>query len=233
MRLNAWAVPAFFAGRLFAGKTADKKSRGTEMMYRTILPFVLAAMLAAAPAAADEAKLKTDADQAKIQSQARPEIPAAKPIAIAKVDDKAEAAMAVEPAVANAPVNGRIIHQADGGKLCIGGVLCSKFCETKPQDCEPIQSLTIKLDKPARINTIQLSAHDNIGATRRSRLVVKVNGKPVANTLVYKLGSTLSIDVGETGELITIESAHQYNGFLRGGEEAVIWDVYVFGENQS
>jgi hypothetical protein len=222
----------FFAGRLFAGKTANKKSRGTVMMYRTILPFVMAAMLAAAPAAADEDKLKTDADQAKIQSPARPETPVAKPIAIAKVDDKAEAAPA-EAAASNAPVNGRIIHQADSGKLCIGGVLCSKFCETKPQDCEPTPSLTIKLDKPARINTIQLSAHDNIGATRRSRLVVKVNGKPVANTLVYRLGSTLSIDVGETGELITIESAHQYNGFLRGGEEAVIWDVYVFGENQS
>jgi hypothetical protein len=206
------------------------------MIYRTVLPFVMAAMLTALPAAAGENTLPPDADQAKLQSktkpEARPETPA-KPIAVAKVDDKAEAALAAAPEVSSAPVNGRIIHQADSGKLCIGGVLCSKFCETKPQDCEPTPSLTIKLDKPARINTIQLSAHDNIGATRRSRLVVKVNGKPVANTLVYRLGSTLSIDVGETGELITIESAHQYNGFLRGGEEAVIWDVYVFGENQS
>ncbi|MDH3194757.1 MAG: hypothetical protein OEL78_00440 [Hyphomicrobiales bacterium] len=137
------------------------------------------------------------------------------------------------PANSKKPVNGRIIHQTNGEKICIGGVLCSNFCATKTQDCEPTQSLTIKFDKPAHISTIQLSAHDNIGKTRRSRLVVKVNGKEVADTLVYKLGSTLSIDVRQTGELITIESAHQHYGFLRGGEEAVIWDVYVFGEYQT
>jgi hypothetical protein len=160
-----------------------------------------------------------------------------KTLAAATADDQAEAGSmaAAKPNMpGNGPVNGRTIHQTNGGeKLCIGGVLCSKFCATETRDCEPTQSLTIRLDEPARINTIQLSAHDNIGKTRRSRLVVKVNGKPVAETLVYKLGSTLSLDVGETGELITIESAHQYNGFLRGGEEAVIWDIYVFGENQS
>lgn len=213
------------------------------MSYRTILPFAVAAMLAAAPAVAGENMPPADADQAKSQSQVQPQArsqpkPKARSqapsqtIEVAKVDDKAEADMAAAAGSA-APVNGHIIHQPETGKVCIGGVMCAKFCETKPQDCEARPSLTIKLDKPARINTIQLSAHDNIGKTRRSRLVVKVNGKPVAETLVYKLGSTLSIDVGETGELITIESAHQYNGFLRGGEEAVIWDVYVFGENQS
>ncbi|HMB46708.1 MAG TPA: hypothetical protein VKN63_00370 [Afifellaceae bacterium] len=170
------------------------------------------------------------------RSQAAPE--AAKVITTAKADNKVEDAEAapMQPAAdagPDGPVNGRIIHQASDGKICIGGVLCSKFCADGERECKPTESLTIKLDKPARINAIQLSAHDNIGATRRSRLVVKVNGKEVAGTLVYRLGSTLSIDVGETGELITIESAHQYNGFLRGGEEAVIWDVYVFGENQS
>ena len=183
-------------------------------MNRTVLPLAIAGMLAAASAVAEEDKAKT--------------------MAAATMDDKAETSSTAAPANSKMPVNGRIIHQTNNGdKLCIGGVLCSKFCAAETQDCEPTQSLTIKLDEPTRINTIQLSAHDNIGKTRRSRLVVKVNGKAVADTLVYKLGSTLSLDVGQTGELITIESAHQYNGFLRGGEEAVIWDVYVFGENQS
>ena len=76
------------------------------------------------------------------------------------------------------------------------------------------------------------TAQDPKTPTRVEMIPVKVNGKPVGDTLVYKLGSTLSIDVDETGELITIESAHQYNGFLRGGEEAVIWDVYVFGDER-
>ena len=182
-------------------------------MYRTVLPLALAGMLAAVSALADEVTPKT--------------------LAAATMDAKAGAGSMAAPADSNRPVNGRIIHQTNGGKLCIGGVLCSEFCATKTGECEPTQSLTIKFDQPTRINAIQLSAHDNIGKTRRSRLVVKVNGKEIADTLVYKLGSTLSIDVGQTGELITIESAHQYNGFLRGGEEAVIWDVYVFGENQS
>ena len=187
-------------------------------MYPTVLPLALAGMLAAVSAAAGEDS-----------SQTKP-----KTVAAATTDDTAQAGSMAAPAASNAPVNGRIIHQTNGGeKLCIGGVLCSKFCSAETRDCESTQSLTIKLDEPARINAIQLSAHDNIGKTRRSRLVVKVNGKAVADTLVYKLGSTLSIDVGQTGELITIESAHQHYGFLRGGEEAVIWDVYVFGENQS
>jgi len=190
--------------------------------YRTVLPLALAGMLAAVSAVAEEDSSKTGP----------------KTMAAATTDATAEAGSMAAPAVSKTPdkgpVNGRIIHQTNGGeKLCIGGVLCSKFCAPETRECEPTQSLTIKLDEPTQINTIQLSAHDNIGKTRRSRLVVKVNGKEVADTLVYKLGSTLSIDVGQTGELITIESAHQYNGFLRGGEEAVIWDVYVFGENQT
>ena len=138
----------------------------------------------------------------------------------------------VRPTTGASPLNGRLVHQATGEKLCIGGVLCPEYCTSQKSACAPSPSLTIKLDRPTRINTIQLSAHDNIGKTRRSRLLFKVNGKQVAETLVYRLGSTLSIDVGATGELITIESAHQYNGFLRGGEEAVIWDVYVFGDGQ-
>jgi hypothetical protein len=196
---------------------ARQTSGRTHVMNRIVLPLAIAGVLAALPAVAEE----------DISTK----------LAAATMDDKAEVASTAAPADSadsKTPVNGRIIHQInDGEKMCIGGVLCSKFCAEDTRDCEPTRSLTIKLDEPTRINTIQLSAHDNIGKTRRSRLVVKVNGKPVAETLVYKLGSTLSLDVGETGELITIESAHQYNGFLRGGEEAVIWDVYVFGENQS
>ncbi len=174
---------------------------------------------------------KTKATMTQAVEQRKPQ-PSA--VTTAKADGKTdETAPAADPANSPAPINGHIIHQSDGGKMCIGGVLCSKFCEADTADCKPTESLTIKLEKPAQISTIQLSAHDNIGKTKRSRLVVKVNGKAIADTLVYKTGSTLSIDVGQTGELITIESAHQYNGFLLGGEEAVIWDVYVFGNDKS
>lgn len=188
------------------------------MIDRTILPLAVLAALLSSPAAGDESKTalgKVEPDK----------------ITTAKVETKPDETGA-DTTTATAPLNGHIIHHVGDGKLCIGGVLCPDFCETGNNDCKPADSMTIRLDKPARINTIQLHAHDNIGKTRRSRLVIKVNGKPVGESLVYKLGSTLSIDVGETGELITIESAHQYNGFLRGGEEAVIWDVYVFGEDQ-
>ena len=188
------------------------------MNRQYVLPLIILAAMVSQPAAGGEDGFPGKAEQ--------------KTITTAKVETKAKAGTSVEPADAAKPVNGHIIHHTSDGKLCIGGVLCSKFCGSDGQNCKPTDSLTIRLDKPAQINTIQLSAHDNIGRTRRSRLVVKVNGKPVADTLVYRLGSTLSIEVGETGELITIESAHQYNGFLRGGEEAVIWDVYVFGEEQ-
>ena len=189
-------------------------------MNRIVLPIAIAGVLAAAPVFAEEDKSGAEGEKLKT-------------VAAATAVDKAEAGSMAAPAGRKSPVNGHIIHQTNGEKLCIGGVLCTKFCATETGECEPTPSLTIKFDEPAQINTIQLSAHDNIGKSRRSRLVVKVNGKEVADTLVYKLGSTLSIDVGQTGELITIESAHQYNGFLRGGEEAVIWDVYVFGENQT
>ena len=208
-------------------------------MYRSVLPLDIAGLLFAVPALAGAEKPEAMAAKAtaEITDQMAEEkagadeaiMPATAESKDEAADDKAGAETMAAPAGPDKPVNGRIIHQTDAGKLCIGGVLCAKFCSADEQDCEPTENLTIKLDEPTRISTIQLSAHDNIGKTRRSRLVVKVNGKPIADTLVYKLGSTLSIDVGETGELITIESAHQYNGFLRGGEEAVIWDVYVFG----
>ncbi len=189
---------------------------------------VSSAIISAAIADEDSAtKLAAATKSAEAVTQMASE-PAMKPA------EKTEAAAVIKMAAktVDAPINGRLIHQATGERVCIGGVLCPDFCTTKNQNCAPSQSLTIKLDNPAKITTIQLSAHDNIGKTRRSRLVFKINGKKVADSLVYRLGSTLSIDVGEAGELITIESAHQHNGFLRGGEEAVIWDVYVFGEVQ-
>ncbi|HSM39852.1 MAG TPA: hypothetical protein VK862_03825 [Afifellaceae bacterium] len=188
------------------------------MTDRTVLPLVVVAALLSSHALGGE----SGAESGKSEPDK---------ITTAKVESKKDEPAATVAAAAG-PVNGHIIHHASEEKLCIGGVLCSEFCAIGNHDCKPADSLTIRLDEPARINTIQLHAHDDIGKTRRSRLVIKVNGKPVGDSLVYKLGSTLSFDIGETGELITIESAHQYNGFLRGGEEAVIWDVYVFGDER-
>jgi len=93
-------------------------------------------------------------------------------------------------------------------------------------------SYVIELDKPSYISTIQLNAHDNIGKSRRSKLILKVNGKTLDAEPVYRLGSSVTLKADVVGQVITIESAHQHKGFLRGGEEAMIWDVYVFGDGK-
>jgi hypothetical protein len=66
-------------------------------MYRTVLPLVIAGMLAAASAVADENKSKT--------------------MAAATIDDKAEAGSMAAAAGSKIPVNGRIIHQTNGKKI--------------------------------------------------------------------------------------------------------------------
>ncbi len=197
------------------------------MLYR-VLSILIACLLLPAVAIAEEAEPLAAAEKPATIASADV-IDDMKDDVKKKVEKAAPRARVTPPQTALQPVNGRIIHHSDAGRLCIGGVHCPNFCKDDGQNCKTSANLTIRLDEPTRINTIQLSAHDNIGKSRRSRLIVKVNGKEVADTLVYRNGSTLTIEVGATGELITIESAHQYNGFLRGGEEALIWDVYVFG----
>ena len=204
-------------------------------MYR-VLTILIASLLFPAVSAAEEAAPL--ADKARTATVASAGVIDEAKIDEAKDEVKKTAkttmpeTQVTPPSTSPEPINGRIIHQSEAGRLCIGGVHCPNFCKDDDKTCKASSNLSIRLEQPTRINTIQLSAHDNIGKSRRSRLIVKVNGKQVADTLVYRNGSTLTIDVGVTGELITIESAHQYNGFLRGGEEAVIWDIFVFGEGQ-
>jgi len=147
-----------------------------------------------------------------------PEV-APKPLKVA-----AASAMAVPAA------EGAVIFQDQAGRYCIGGVHCPAYCATSDRQCAAKFSYVIKLDKPTRISAIQLNAHDNIGKSRRSELVVKVNGRRVDTKPVFRLGSSISLKTEATGQLITIESAHQHHGFLRGGEEAMIWDIFVFGK---
>jgi hypothetical protein len=133
----------------------------------------------------------------------------------------------VQPAAL--PAKPGIIFEDTGNKACIGGTLCEEHCKSESNGCEAKPAYVIKLGEPAYISTVQLYAHDGVGPSRRSQLLVKVNGEPVGKTDVYRNGSTLSVKVGRTGQLVTIESMHQHNGFLRGGEEAVIWDVFLLG----
>ena len=95
--------------------------------------------------------------------------------------------------------------------------------------CAALPAYAIKLEQPAYISAVQLYAHDQVGPSRWSELVVKVNGRPVGSAQVHRYGSTRTIEIGRVGQLVTIESRHYHNGFLRGGEEAVIWDVYLLG----
>lgn len=127
------------------------------------------------------------------------------------------------------PAKPGIIFEDTGNKACIGGTLCEEHCKSESNGCEAKPAYVIKLGEPAYISAVQLYAHDGVGPSRRSQLLVKVNGEPIGKTDVYRNGSTLSVKVGRTGQLVTIESMHQHNGFLRGGEEAVIWDVFLLG----
>ena len=127
------------------------------------------------------------------------------------------------------PAKPGIIFEDTGNKACIGGTLCEEHCRSVSNGCEAKPAYVIKLGEPAYISAVQLYAHDGVGPSRRSQLLVKVNGEPVGKTDVYRNGSTLSVKVDRTGQLVTIESMHQHNGFLRGGEEAVIWDVFLLG----
>ncbi|MEX0590602.1 MAG: hypothetical protein WD207_05905 [Xanthobacteraceae bacterium] len=127
------------------------------------------------------------------------------------------------------PAKPGIIFEDVGHKACIGGVGCEGHCKIETGGCVAQPAYAIKLDQPAYISAVQLYAHDQVGPSRRSELIVKVNGEPVGAAEVHRYGSTRTIKVGRVGQLVTVESRHQHNGFLRGGEEAVIWDVYLLG----
>jgi hypothetical protein len=141
----------------------------------------------------------------------------------------AEAAAAPEAKLAALPAKPGIIFEDLGHKACIGGTACEAHCKIETNGCAALPAYAIKLEHPAYISAVQLYAHDQVGPSRWSELVVKVNGRPVGSAQVHRYGSTRTIQIGRVGQLVTIESRHYHNGFLRGGEEAVIWDVYLLG----
>lgn len=142
------------------------------------------------------------------------------------------ARMAVAPKegkLAALPSKAGIIFEELGHKVCIGGTMCEDHCKVEADGCLVQPAYSIRLDRPAYISAVQLYAHDQVGPTRRANLLVKVNGEAVGKTEVYRYGSTLTVKVGRIGQLVTVESMHAVHGFQSGGEEAVIWDVYLLG----
>ena len=186
------------------GKTADTEDAAAKPAIRKV-----------------EAPAKTKAKPAA-GKKVPADKPAVRPVAVAA------AKTADTPPAGNA----LIFHDATA-KSCIGGVQCQSYCADPDRVCEAKMSYVVTLDKPQYISAIQLNAHDNIGKSRRSKLIVKVNGETLDSKPVFRLGSSVSLMADTVGQVITIESAHQHNGFLRGGEEAMIWDVYVFGSEQA
>lgn len=134
-----------------------------------------------------------------------------------------------EAKLASLPVKPGIIFEELGRKVCIGGSLCEQHCRVETDGCLVQPSYAIRLERPAYISAIQLYAHDQVGPTRRASLLVKVNGDAIGKTEVYRFGSTLTVKIGRIGQLVTVESLHATHGFQNGGEEAVIWDVYLLG----
>lgn len=187
---------------------------------------------------APAAKAETAGPDAKPTIRKVDTRPAAKPKPAAKQVAAGEKAGTREIVVAAAkPVDvppaadGALLYHDAASKLCIGGVNCPSYCADPSRNCSAKMSYVVTLDKPSYISAIQLNAHDNIGKSRRSKLIVKVNGKVLDSKPVFRLGSSVSLKADTVGQVITIESAHQKNGFLRGGEEAMIWDVFVFGSS--
>lgn len=134
-----------------------------------------------------------------------------------------------EAKLASLPAKPGIIFEELGRKVCIGGTACEEHCRVETDGCIVQPSYVIRLDRPAYISAIQLYAHDQVGPSRRASLLVKVNGDAIGKTEVYRFGSTLTVKIGRIGQLVTVESLHATHGFQNGGEEAVIWDVYLLG----
>jgi hypothetical protein len=134
-----------------------------------------------------------------------------------------------EAKLASLPVKSGIIFEELGRKVCIGGTQCEEHCRVETDGCIVQPAYAIRLERSAYISAIQLYAHDQVGPTRRASLLVKVNGDAIGKTEVYRFGSTLTVKIGRVGQLVTVESLHALHGFQNGGEEAVIWDVYLLG----
>lgn len=134
-----------------------------------------------------------------------------------------------EAKLAALPAKPGIIFEELGRKVCIGGTACEEHCRIEADGCIVQPSYAIRLERPAYISAIQLYAHDQVGPTRRASLLVKVNGDAIGKTEVYRFGSTLTVKVGRIAQLVTVESLHAVHGFQNGGEETVIWDVYLLG----
>ncbi len=139
------------------------------------------------------------------------------------------AAAPKEGKLAALPAKAGIIFEELGRKVCIGGTSCEEHCRVETDGCTVQPAYSIRLDRPAFISAVQLYAHDQVGPTRRASLLVKVNGEAIGKTEVYRYGSTITVKVGRVGQLVTVESMHAVHGFQSGGEEAVIWDVYLLG----
>jgi len=170
--------------------------------------------------------LATETDQ--------PSVTSAKPTAQATPSKPAPTQV---PAESTSPPD-HIIFEDLGKHYCVGNVLCPEHCAKPDQGCEVKAVYTQKLDQPSRISRIQLYAHDNVGLTRRTDLLlVKVDGRDLGRFPVYRAGSTISVPVNRNGQLITIEAMYNRNGLLLGGEQtviaegAVISDIYVFGRD--
>jgi hypothetical protein len=170
-------------------------------------------------------QVATAANEAPSAPEAKkPEPAAAAPSpASAPAKETKVAALAAKP--------GGVIFEDLGRKVCIGGTQCEERCKAETGGCEVKANYTIKLDQPTYISAVQFFAHDDVGPTRRSELFVRVNGEPIGKIEAHRYGSTRTVKIGRTGQLITIESRHRHNGLLMGGEEAVLWDVYLLGRD--
>ena len=211
-RYSALCLAGVLAAATASAAQAQDAPPATETPVRQVMP------VAAAPETKAEKAAPAEAKEAAAPKAA----PKARPIATA-------AAPTAKPEPAAPTVGAAVIYHDGKGRYCIGGTACPNYCASGDRACTAEFSHVITLDKPTYIAAIQVNAHDNVAKTRRSKLIVKVNGKPLRSEPVFRLGSSLSFEANTVGQVITIESAHQMNGFLKGGDEAVIWDIFAYG----
>jgi len=130
-------------------------------------------------------------------------------------------------AVAAAPGAEAVLFEDVGKRYCVGSISCLKHCADPASECEVRNVYVVRLDQPATIAHIKLSAQDNVDKTSLASLVVRVDGVPLDNVPVFQPGATLDVAVNRTAQIITVEATPPLEGVGLVG--AVISDLYVLG----
>src|SRR5262245_10756222 len=122
-----------------------------------------------------------------------------------------------------------ILQEDLGRRYCVGGVACIKHCAAEGAGCEVRNVYVVRLEQPADIARIRLTARDTVDPSRWPDLVVRLDGALVGNVPPYPPGAGLDVVINRTGQLITVEALPRSEQVLPSDVGAVISDLKVLG----